>query len=449
MVKFRLLKLRGWLGLLILVAVGTAASCSLLSAAVPVQKSLLPNGLTLLTSEEHSLPFVTFKLLIPAGARTDPSGLEGLASLSARALLFGTKNQSMLSINEQLDFMGASLSADGVRDYAVISFRVLSKDMAEGFRLFMETLTEPSFPVDEVQKEVNRTLAAIKASEERPGEVAEKAFIKALYLDGRYGQPVIGTKDSVEKLTSDKVREFYRSHYHPDGSIMIIVGDIGEDSLKTLIAPRLVKWRSAGARASAVEIKYEKRKRTVTIDRSLTQANVILGHEGITRENPDFYAVTVMNYIVGGGGLTSRLMEEVRAKRGLAYSVYSHFDAGKYQGTFRIVLQTKNSSARDAIRLAIEEISRMRSNPVSEKELDGAKKYLIGSFPLRLTTQESIAGFLMQVEYFKLGLDFADRYPGLIEAVSTEDVLRVAKKYLHPEAYILIAVANLKEAGLE
>jgi zinc protease len=190
-------------------------------------------------------------------------------------------------------------------------------------------------------------------------------------------------------------------------------------------------------------------KKTVTIDRPLTQANLILGHEGITRDNSDFYAVMVMNYILGGGGLTSRLMEEVRAKRGLAYSVFSSFDAGKYQGSFQIVLQTKNASARDSIQLAVGEMSRIRTQPVSDKELEGAKKYLIGSFPLRLITQERIASFLMQVEYYGLGMDYAERYPGLIQAVTAEDVLRVAETYLHPEAYILIAVANLKEAGLE
>jgi zinc protease len=355
----------------------------------------------------------------------------------------------MASVNEQLDFMGASLSSDAGRDYMVLSLRVLKKDLGKGFKLFMEVLSQPAFPADEVENEVTRTLAAIRASEDRPGEVAEKAFSKALYGAGPYGQPVIGTKESVEKLTVEGVRRFHGSCYDPNNSIMVIVGDIEEHALKDTIVPQLSAWKGRAAAVSAVETKPESAKKTVMIDRPLTQANLILGHEGITRDNPDFYAVTVMNYILGGGGLTSRLMQEIRERRGLAYSVSSNFDAGKYQGTFRIVLQTKNASARDAIRLAVAQMSRIRTELVAEKDLDGAKKYLIGSFPLRLITQDGIAGFLLQVEYLGLGLDYAERYPKLVQAVTAEDVLRVAKAYLHPEAYILVAVANVEEAGFE
>jgi zinc protease len=380
------LRVSRWLCLCFGVAIWILFSCGFLNAMSPVQRVVLPNGLVVLTSEERTLPFVTFKLLIHAGARRDPSGQGGLASLTTRALLFGTQKQSMASVNEQLDFMGASLSSDAGRDYVVLSFRVLKKDLGDGFKLFMEVLTEPAFPAEEVKNEVARTLAAIRASEDRPGEVAEKAFLKALYGASSYGQPVIGTKESVEKLTDEGLRQFYGSYYDPNNCIMVIVGDIEEHALKDTIVPQLSAWKARPAPVSVVEIKPESTKKTVTVDRPLTQANLILGHEGITRDNPDFYAVTVMNYILGGGGLTSRLMQEIREKRGLAYSVSSNFDTGKYQGSFRVVLQTKNASARDAIRLAVAEMSRMRTQLVSEKELDGAKKYLIGSFPLRLIT---------------------------------------------------------------
>jgi zinc protease len=433
----------------LVIALLIIAWAGLLNAMPPVQRSVRPNGLVLLTSEEHSLPFVTFSLLIHAGARRDPTGQEGLANLTARALLFGTAKLSMTTINEQLDFMGASLSSNAGMDYAVISLRVLKKDLKAGFKLFTEVLTEPAFPTAEVQKEVNRTLAAIKASEDDPGDVAEKAFMKTLYGTGPYAHPVIGTKESVERLKPQGLRDFYRSHYHPNNAIMVIVGDIGDEDLKKAILPQLEQWKAGDVRKSVAEASYETGKKTVMIDRPLTQANLILGHKGITRDNADFYAITVMNYILGGGGLTSRLMEEVRDKRGLAYSVYSHFDAGKYQGSFQVVLQTKNASAREAIQLAVTEVSRIRTELVSDNELEGAKKYLIGSFPLRFTTQGKIAGFLMQVEYQGLGFDYVERYPKLIEAVTAQDVLRVAKAYLHLDSYILIVVANLKEAGLE
>ena len=203
------------------------------NAMPPAQRTVLPNGLTVITSQEHSLPFVTFKLLVHAGAREEPPGQGGL-SLGARALFFGTRNQTMAAVNEQLDFMGASLSADAGRDYAVISFRVLEKDLSEGLKLFMEVLTEPAFPAAEVANEKARTLAAIRASEDRPGEVADKAFLNALYGAGPYGRPVIGTKESVEKLTVAGLNQFHRNYYHPNSSVMVIVGDVKEKSLKKL-----------------------------------------------------------------------------------------------------------------------------------------------------------------------------------------------------------------------
>jgi len=185
------------------------------------------------------------------------------------------------------------------------------------------------------------------------------------------------------------------------------------------------------------------------IDRQISQANIVLGSPGISRGNPDFYALSVMNYILGSGGFASRLLEEIRNKRGLAYSVESFFDPGRYEGSFQVVLETKNASAREAISLVVAQIKLMQEALVSEKELEGAKKYLIGSFPLRVDTQAKLAGFMIQEEYYGLGQDYPDKYPGLIRSVTREEVLRVARSYLHPEKYVLVIVGNLKEVAPE
>ena len=181
----------------------------------------------------------------------------------------------------------------------------------------------------------------------------------------------------------------------------------------------------------------------------ITQANVVLGHAGVSRENPDFYTLTVMNDILGGGGFASRLVKEIREKRGLAYSVASFFETSKYPGAFQIVFQTKNASAREAIALALQEMERLRTEKVSEEELERAKQYLIGSFPFRLGTQRQLASFLTQTEYSRLGLDYAQQYPSRIRSVTREDVYRVAQTYLHPDSALLVIVANLQEVGLE
>jgi zinc protease len=221
------------------------------------------------------------------------------------------------------------------------------------------------------------------------------------------------------------------------------------DELKGRLLPRLAKWPMGKVPPESFKSTFEKNHKTVKIDRPITQANIILGHQGVSRNNPDYYALTVMNYILGGGGFVSRLVEEIRIKRGLAYSVHSFFDPGKYPGSFQIVLQTKNASAQEAVSLSLREMERIQAEPVLEKELEGAKKYLIGSFPMRLDTQAKLANFLSQVEYYALGSDYPEKYPSLINAVSRQEVLRVAKTYLHPKNTILVVVANLKEAKMD
>jgi zinc protease len=352
-------------------------------------------------------------------------------------------------MNEELDFMGASLNASSGRDYATLSLKVLKRDLDKGLDLFLEVLTQPTFPEEEIRREVEKTLASIQSAEDQPEVVAEKEFQKALFLKSPYAHPTEGTKESLPRIKQAAILQFYRIHYHPNNAILTVVGDITSEEVKSKLLPRLAQWTMEEIPKVPFISAFAKEQKTVKINRQISQANIILGHAGVSRENPDFYALTVMNYILGGGGFASRLMEQIRNKRGLAYSVGSFFDAGKYPGSFQMVLQTKNSSAREAISISLKEMERIRKELVSEKELEGAKRYLIGSFPMRLDTQGKLTNFLTQVEYYGLGLDYPEKYPSLIRSITREEVLRVAKTYLHPENYILVVVANLKEAGME
>ncbi len=420
------------------------------SLALPlVERTVLPNRLVLLVCEDHSLPFVTIQLLIPSGSNRDPSGEEGLSYLTAKGLLLGTSKRNATAINEELDFIGASLHSSSGRDYATLNIRVLKKDLEKGLDLFMEVLTQPTFPEEEVKREVEKTLAAIQSAEDDPGEVAEKAFQKALFLRSPYAHPVEGTRESLPRITRNAVLQFFKTYYHPSHSIFTIVGDITSEEVKKILLPTLISWPTVEVPKRPFQWTFAKGPETVKINRNITQANMILGHQGVSRENPDYYALTVMNYILGGGGFSSRLVEEIRVKRGLAYSVGSFFDVGKYPGSFQIFLQTKNESAREAITLSLQEMERIQKELVLEKDLERTKRYLIGSFPMRLDTQGKLANFLTQVEYYGLGLDYPKKYPTLINSITREDVLRVAQKYLHPKNTILVIVANLKEAGME
>ena len=414
----------------------------------PVSRMSLSNKMVLLLSEEHSLPFITLQVVVDGGSRQDPKGKEGLAYLTAKGLLLGTSKQKVTSINEALDFMGASLTASANKDYVSISLRVLKKDLENGLMLLADTILRPVFPEEEMQNEANRVLGAIQSAEEDPGDVAEKAFYRTVFQDNPYRHPVEGTKESVPGLVREDVIRFYKTFYRPNNAILAVVGDISLEEVKAQILPLFAEWPEGPIPKSDISRDATQKAGIIKINRDLAQANIIIGGIGVPRSNPDYYTLTVMNYILGGGGFGSRLMEEIRARRGLAYSVGSFFDPKKFQGAFQVVLQTKNASAREAITLVLKQMERIRKEPVSEEDLQRAKNYLIGSFPMRFYTQGKLVNFLSQVEYFGLGLDYPQQYPALIKSVSREDVLRVAQRYLHPEQSIQVIVGNLKEAGL-
>ncbi len=407
----------------------------------------LANGLVVLLAEEHTLPFVTMRLLVDAGSKNDPPREEGLARLTARGLLFGTRELTVSRINRDLDLLAASLSATAGKDYASINLRFLKKDLDRAFGLFFETLTLSVFPEDEIRREVERTLSGIKLKEEDPGQMAADTFDSALFLKTPYGHPEEGTRESLPGLDRAKVLKFYHDYYGPNNAIMAITGDITSAEVKSKIIPLLEKWPHAKALEKLSAGPYRKGPVTVTVDKPVTQASIIIGNRGLSRDNPDYLAVTVMNHILGGGS-SSRLTASIRNSKGLAYAVSSEFEAGKLPGAFEVALQTKNASAREAIDLVLKEMERMRREPVSGVELEKAKRYLTGSFPMRFDSQAKLAQFLLAVEFYGLGMDYAVWYPALIDGVSREDVLRVARTYLDPEKPVIVVVANLKEAGI-
>jgi zinc protease len=249
----------------------------------------------------------------------------------------------------------------------------------------------------------------------------------------------------VKSLQAQSLKDFFTRYYRPNRSIMAVVGDVSETEITQALNKAFLGW-TKGAEGTAPSAPSQiGAVQTLRINKDLTQANIILGHAGVPRGHADYYAIQVMNYILGGGGFSSRAMDSIRNERGLAYSVYSFFGAEKSHGSFQFVMQTKNESAEEAIRIAREEMRKIRDQPVSEQELNDAKEYLAGSFALRFDTNRKVASFLTQVEYFGLGLDFADRYTDLIRKVSREDVQRVAKQFLQPDKIITVIVGNQKK----
>jgi zinc protease len=418
--------------------------------AIDVNRTISPNGLIVLHSEKHNLPIVMLTLLVKAGQINEQKEKAGIANLTAALLTEGTKNRKSKEISEEIEFIGASISTSVGNDYTTITLSVLKKDINKGFDLFSDILLNPVFPEEEIGRKRELIKGFLRQREEEPSFLAERAFDKEVFGEHPYGRLIQGSIETIDKIKRDDLMTFYSKYFLPNNSFLSVVGDLIPGELDALIKKYLGDWKNSEIPSEIVKEVDEKRnKATIKIEKDLTQANIILGNIGISRENPDYYAVSVMNYILGGGGFSSRLMQSIRDEMGLAYDVHSFFAAYKEGGSFQVVVQTKNETANMVIQEIIKQINRIRSEKVTNQELFDAKSYLTGSFPRRLDTNRKIADFLAAIEFYKLGLDYVEKYPEFINSVTKDDVLRVAQKYLDPENYVLVVVANQKKANIK
>ncbi|MBF0344231.1 MAG: insulinase family protein [Nitrospirae bacterium] len=418
--------------------------------AIDVRREILNNGLTLLHIERHNLPIVKVNLLIRASKLNEPVSKAGLANLTADMLLEGTKGRSSQEIREEIDFMGASLDTSVENDFTVISLSVLKKDLDKGFEIFADCLLNPVFSESELKAKKEIIKGSLKQSEESPSFVANRAFLKDIYGEFPYGRPTEGDSKTIDSINTDDLVKFHDDYYVASGGIMTIVGDITYEKITALINKHLSQWQGGSVKLpNTVKVQNRHSAKVNLIDMDLTQANIIIGHEGITRDNPDFYAVVVMNYILGGGGFSSRMVKTIRDDMGLAYDIRSHFASFKHAGDFQAVIQTKNEYANTAVAEILKQIKRIKTDYVSDDELNDAKAYLIGSFPRKLDTMDKIAHFLSQVEFYGLGLDYDKKYLGYIKSITKEDVRRVALKYLDDVNYHIVIVGKQEKIGLK
>ena len=437
---------RWGIALMVLVALPASVEAS----GIKPVRFVMPNGLTVLVIEQHALPIVQLHALIKAGSAQDPADKPGLANLVASMLDEGTTTRSAKQIAEEIEFVGGTLAARAAEDFSTASVRVLKKDLKLGFTLLSDVLLRPAFAEQELERIRSLLHGQILSELDEPNLVASKAFHQLVFNGHPYAWPIVGTEEGLAKVTRADVVAFHQREYLPNRTIFVLAGDMTPDEARKLVEEHFGAWKQGepGARPAAMPAPIEK---TVTklIDKDLSQTTIIVGHLGINRTNPDFYATLVMNYILGGGGFSSRLMDEIRDNQGLAYGVGSAFHANLMPGAFLVNLQTRNEAANQAIAGVLKELQRIREAPVSDEELDDAKDYLVGSFALRLDTTTKLAEVASQVEFYNLGMEYFTDYPNWIRKVTKEDVLRVAKQYLHPDRYALVLVGNLKEAKVK
>ena len=340
---------------------GVSATAGATAGQVLGQRFQLPNGLIWLFSQQSDLPLVTVDLTIKAGALFDPPQKEGLANLTAAMFRYGTKTRSAQQIAEEIDFLGASFSTGAGRDVANLKLTVLKKDLLESLKIFQDVLLNPRFAPPEIQSMVQRLKGTLKSQEDEPGIVAGRAFRRTLYGDFPYGFPEIGTAESLVRISGNDLLKFHRQYFRPNNAILTIVGDLTQAEAEKIVTEFFGGWETGEVPPPPPPPSSRLTKPTVVkIDKDITQANIILGQIGIKRTDADFYAFQVMNYILGGGGFASRLMDNIRENRGLVYNVHSSFEPGLEPGPFDVSLETKNASGGEAVTEVLKELDRIR-----------------------------------------------------------------------------------------
>ncbi len=400
---------------------------------------------------DRDLPMVSLRLLVRSGSWEDPTGKEGLAYLTAQLLLEGTKRRAAAQIHEAVDSMGGALFVEGSGDYTLLGLTLLREDLEAGLELLAELLQEASFPEAELERWRSKLKGEIASHEDRPGGIAHRRFLEAVFGRGGYGHDPRGFTESLEKITIEDVREYYLDRLRGQEAVLVAVGDVEADPCIERLEGLLRDWREGAMPAGDVfwaEASPSRSRSSVVVHREIPQATVLMGQEGVPWGHPDRYVLQVVNYILGGGGFDSRLMEEIRSKRGLAYSAHSAVEPALHNGIFRVGFQTENESAAKAMEIALEVVEGVRKRAVTQEELEGAKRFLVGSLPMRLDSNAGLASSLALWECYGLGMDYPGRFAEAIRSVEAGEVLRAAREHLHPDGWVKVLVGDRGRMGL-
>jgi zinc protease len=382
-----------------------------------------------------------------AGARYDPEPKAGLALMVSRLLDEGTENRTSLAIAEEIESVGGSIEADGSFERIVVSAGVLKKDLDPGLELLADLVMRPIFPPEYVIKEKERTLAEITSATDRPQVVAGWAFNELVYQDHPLHRPSHGYPETVQRLTRDDLFEFHKQYFVPNNVILSIVGDFRAADLLPRIEEAFGNWPARAVVFPAYPAPVRQtEKRQKFINMPAQQSNIYLGHLGISRMSPDYYALQVMDTILGGGaGFTARIPQRLRDELGLAYTTFASITmtAGIDPGRFIAFIGTSPENQKLATEGLLNEIRRIIEEPVTAQELQDARDYLTGSFVFAFESISQIARFLVHAEVYGLGFNYVEKYPAYINSITTEEIARVARKYLDAENYTLVVVGPM------
>jgi zinc protease len=409
----------------------------------PVERVQLKNGLVVLIQASHRLPLVDFRLVVRAGSVDDPQGKEGLANLTADLLTQGAGTRDAQQFAEAVAFLGGELSAAASREQVVVACEVLRKDFQAGLELFRDCVVKPTFAPEEFRRKQGETLGAIESQKDDPSAVADLELPPLLMGSHPLAHPVIGLTKSVSGLTCDDVVSFYQGHVTPDQSILAVVGDVDRDAVIPALEAAFSDWKPAKPAAAATYAAVEDSARKVLVVNrpDLTQSQIRFAGPGVSRNHPDYYAITVANTILGAG-FTSRLMNEIRVVRGLTYGISSRFSMYRNAGTFTVNTFTRNESLRECIDAVSSVIRQLVDEGPTDKELEKAKRYLTGQFPLRLQSPDDLAERIADIEFYGLDRDYLAGYCDRIDAVTMVDVRRVLRERCQVDKFRILVVSQ-------
>lgn len=400
------------------------------------------NGFASIVSRQQELPMVALRVVVPAGSWEDPQGKEGIAYLSAQLLPEGTKKRSPDEIHEFLDQIGGRFFVEANGDYTMVGLSVLRRDLVQALELMVELLREPAFSEEEFQRRKQRLLGEIASQEDRPAGLAHRAFLQALWGSSGYGHDPRGLSEAVRNLQVQDVWDHYKNRVQGRRLLFVAVGDIDPEPLQEKLSELMWGWPSAERGVEEHPSSEPQEGSKIFIRKELPQATVLMGQRSLPRAHPDIYALWVMNHVLGGGGFASRLMEEIRSRKGLAYAVSSSLDPRMRGGLFRVGFQTENRNVPQAVEIILQQTELIRKEPVSSKELEEAKAFLIGSFPMRLDSLSSTASSLALWELYGLGLNYPQEFAARVERVNREEILRVAWEHLKPQTWTQVLVGR-------
>lgn len=425
----------------ILFAALAALAVSFAHAGVDIRNWTAPSGARVYFVESHELPIVDVQVDFAAGTAYDPADKSGLAAFTRSLLDAGAGSLDEDAIAEKQVDTGAQLGGHTDLDRSGVSLRTLSsaKERDAALELMRLLLAQPTFPQAVYEREKGRTIAAIKESETQPGAIAGKRFSKGLYPNHPYG--LTPTVESVGRITREDVVDFHRRFFTASRAVISIVGDLTRADAER-IAQQLTEALPKADNGAGIAPPEAPPGEIIRVSHPSQQSHVYVGMPALRRGDPDFFPLVVGNYVLGGGGFVSRLMKEVREKRGYAYSVYSYFQPQQVAGPFQIGLQTKNDQADEALKVARQTLEDFLKQGPTEDELKGAKRNIIDGFVLRLDSNRKILEQVAAIAFYKLPLDYLDQYVKQVEKVTAQQVREAFARRIKPDGLVTVIVGG-------